>query len=698
MDYVEGGNLAALVREKPLPAKRAAGYVKTIAEAIHYAHEQGILHRDLKPSNVLIDSSDQPHVTDFGLAKRMQKESFLTVTGDVMGSPNFMPPEQAGAKGVKAGRYSDVYSLGGILFYLVTGRPPFVAENVAETLHHVLNTEPVSPRLLNPSVPQDIATICLKCLEKEPAKRYQTAHQLADELNRFRNDEPIHARPTTRTERAWRWCRRRPALAGALAIALLAVATSTLFGVQARRAEQGRLAERRQNAIDKALTMAWSGDLDGTEQSIREAEVAGVSVGELRMLRGSVAMHRGDYHQAVQELEQAWKLSPKSVAVCSMLIKAYSLLGQWDKAQPMFATLDRLELKTPEDFLFRGSLDTLVDPAHGMAALDEAVRRRPTGVARLHRGSARASLAQDTAKIEDAEAALSDVQAAMALLPSNAEVTALSLKTHLIAAGIYEEHRLAEKRAAAWRQAEADAIALEKHPENQAALVARAMYLKHLGNDWTPLEKLRGGLSAITNRMLDYFEIVSLYHRGAYQTASERLHPDANRTDAGSDYMRGYVLAELPDGPQLARQEVQRLWERNPSTWDMVAIQTTLCLLGRREEAINLCRQARARSSPVPSWRREWYRQLLDFSCGDLSEANLLKAAGASRYCQCEAHFFIGMAKLGEGDRVAAREHFRTSVATRVFTYFDYDWSHAFLVRMERDPNWPPWIPVKPEL
>ncbi len=200
MDYVEGGNLASLVREKPLPAKRAAGYVKTIAEAIHYAHEQGILHRDLKPSNVLIDHADQPHVTDFGLAKRMTKESFLTVTGDVMGSPNFMPPEQAGAKGGKAGRYSDVYSLGGILFYLVTGRPPFLSDTVAETMHHVLNTEPVSPRLLNPSVPQDIATICLKCLEKEPAKRYQTAQQMADDLGRFLRDEPLLAPATAWTD------------------------------------------------------------------------------------------------------------------------------------------------------------------------------------------------------------------------------------------------------------------------------------------------------------------------------------------------------------------------------------------------------------------------------------------------------------------------------------------------------------------
>ncbi len=192
MDYVAGRTLADLVRDAPLPAKRAAAYVKKIAEAIHYAHEQGILHRDLKPSNILIDEHDEPRITDFGLAKRMQKESFLTVTGQVLGSPNFMPPEQAGGGG-KAGHYSDVYGLGAILFYLVTGRPPFVAPTLAELLHQVRNLEPVSPRLLQASVPEDAAFVCLKCLEKEPARRYPTARLLADELDRFLGDEPVLA-------------------------------------------------------------------------------------------------------------------------------------------------------------------------------------------------------------------------------------------------------------------------------------------------------------------------------------------------------------------------------------------------------------------------------------------------------------------------------------------------------------------------
>jgi len=340
MDYVEGTNLAALVREKPLPAKRAAAYVKTIAEAIHYAHEQGILHRDLKPSNVLIDSNDQPRVTDFGLAKRMQKESFLTVTGDVMGSPNFMPPEQAGyrssrreeartrniedgnpkpegdeslvtsaATKARAGRYSDVYGLGAILFYLVTGRPPFVAENVAETLHQVLNNEPVSPRLLNPSVPQDIATICLKCLEKEPPKRYQTAQQLADELNRFLNGEPVRARPVSYLEKTWRWCRRKPVVAslGTVTILLLlAVAVGSPIAAwridrERQRAEKGELAARQK---------AYASDMSLAQQSLKLN-----NLGRARRLLDRHRPQPGEEDLRGWEWRYLWRLTRSSALV-----------------------------------------------------------------------------------------------------------------------------------------------------------------------------------------------------------------------------------------------------------------------------------------------------------------------------------------------------------------------------------------------
>jgi eukaryotic-like serine/threonine-protein kinase len=227
MDFVQGRSLAEIVREGSLPAQRAARYVRIVATAIHYAHEQGILHRDLKPSNVLVDGNDEPRVTDFGLAKRLHGDFGLTVTGQVLGSPNFMPPEQTGAWQAKVGPQSDVYGLGAILYHLLTGRPPFQAETIAEILRQLRDQELVSPRLLNPSLPRDLETICLKCLEKEPAKRYVSAQALACELQRFLENVPIQARPVSWIAKAWRWCQRKPAFAGlsaATVILVLAVA------------------------------------------------------------------------------------------------------------------------------------------------------------------------------------------------------------------------------------------------------------------------------------------------------------------------------------------------------------------------------------------------------------------------------------------------------------------------------------------
>src|SRR5882672_3242888 len=182
MDFVEGLTLAQLVAKGLPSARQAATYLKTIAEAIHFAHERNVLHRDLKPSNILIDSAtDQPRVTDFGLAKRLEAETDLTLSGQVLGSPNFMSPEQATAKRGAVGKHSDIYSLGAILYYSLTGRPPFQGETLTDVLLQVANNDPLAPHLLTPRVPRDLETICLKCLEKEPSARYQTAQDLADD-------------------------------------------------------------------------------------------------------------------------------------------------------------------------------------------------------------------------------------------------------------------------------------------------------------------------------------------------------------------------------------------------------------------------------------------------------------------------------------------------------------------------------------
>jgi tRNA A-37 threonylcarbamoyl transferase component Bud32 len=193
MDFVEGQNLAEMIRESPLSAERAARYVQAIGLAIQYAHEQGKLHRDLKPSNIIIDPQNQVRVTDFGLARSIECSSELTGTGQVLGTPSYMPPEQAAGRSGAIGPASDVYSLGAILYELLTGRPPFRAENALDTLMQVLEADPAPPKLLNPTIPDDLQTICLKCLEKDPRLRYTTARHLADDLGRYLAGEPISA-------------------------------------------------------------------------------------------------------------------------------------------------------------------------------------------------------------------------------------------------------------------------------------------------------------------------------------------------------------------------------------------------------------------------------------------------------------------------------------------------------------------------
>jgi WD40 repeat protein len=226
--------------------------LKTVAEAVHYAHEHGILHRDLKPSNVLLDAEDQPHVTDFGLAKRVSGGTEATLSAQTLGSPNYMPPEQAATDHGKISRRSDVYALGAMLYHALTGRPPFVGGTLAETLSAVLHAEPVRPRLLTPSVPADLETICLKCLEKDSTRRYPTAKEFADELGCWLRGEPILARPVSRVERLWRWCRRKPVIATlgtATALLLLAVAIgSPIAAFRIERARQ--LAEQNRYVAD----------------------------------------------------------------------------------------------------------------------------------------------------------------------------------------------------------------------------------------------------------------------------------------------------------------------------------------------------------------------------------------------------------------------------------------------------------------
>ncbi len=260
MDYIAGHNLAEMTREHPLAARQAATYIQKVAEAVHYAHERGIIHRDLKSSNILVDEHDEPHVTDFGLAKRIAGDVSLTEETRVLGTPSFMPPEQAEARRGELGPPSDVYSLGATLYDLLTGRPPFRGDSPLATVHMVSKSEPVPPRMLNPTIPRDLETICLKCLEKEPGRRYAAAAELAQDLQRYLHGVPILARPVTRAERCWRWCRRNPVVAGLAACVLITLVTGMIVSghFAANAAERAREAFSESGRANAQATLAKS--------------------------------------------------------------------------------------------------------------------------------------------------------------------------------------------------------------------------------------------------------------------------------------------------------------------------------------------------------------------------------------------------------------------------------------------------------
>src|SRR5213080_4862103 len=226
MKFVEGGQLDEVVRRTPMSIRQAVELIAKVARTVHYAHEHRILHRDIKPGNILLDAKGEPHLTDFGLARLVESESTVTRTMEVLGTPSYMAPEQAVGNNSAVSSVTDVYGLGAVLYQLLTGHPPFAGGTTFETIKLLLDTEPRQPRLLNPKIDRDLSTICLKCLEKDPKRRYTSALALAEDLERWLKHEPIQARHTGIFARGKKWVQRNPtsALLVASLVALVAAA------------------------------------------------------------------------------------------------------------------------------------------------------------------------------------------------------------------------------------------------------------------------------------------------------------------------------------------------------------------------------------------------------------------------------------------------------------------------------------------
>jgi tetratricopeptide (TPR) repeat protein len=670
-----------------------ARMVADVADALYHAHQSGVLHRDIKPSNLLLSPDGRLSVNDFGLARVLEQPG-VTMTGEFVGTPAYTSPEQVAGGRIPVDHRTDVYSLGATLYELLTLRPPFVADRRDQLLAMVVQKDPVPPRRVNPKVPVDLETVCLKAMEKDPDRRYQSARDLADDLRRYVNRFAIRARRAGPVTKLRKWAKRNPALTAALAGLLLLALAVGFFAYQARRAEQERLAERRQQAIDQALVAALGGDFVAADKATREAEVLGAHPGWVRMLQGLVELHRGDPRRAMEQLRQAVDLMPDSVAARAMLLWARANTGEWlDLLEDELAALERLRPVTAEDYLFLGSLQAAKHPAAAVRTLDEAIARRKSGVALLTRAWARSRLASDTGTPVDAEEAVDDARAAQAMLGDTPYVLVMSLAVHDEAAAAYRRTGRADRRAEHVARGEELAARLEPYRDRDVALIARGYFFWEKGDDGAALAEWRRA-SERGSGLATKLHVWGLYRRGEFRQALRVCEAAAGEGRASPvEVERLYVFAELdPAAARTAYREVARRPRPDkvplhPTLWYACAAR----LLGDNSAADDLIRPLRDSIHRLPGLE-PWCDALIAYNCGERTDEQLLAAAGASRWARCEGHHHVALRRLAAGSRAAAREHFRQSVATHVFAQYELAWSRAFLDRMENDDTWPPWV------
>jgi tetratricopeptide (TPR) repeat protein len=506
LEFVDGGTLFGQLDGAPLPERRAAGLIETLARAMHHAHGQGIVHRDLKPGNILLTADGTPKVTDFGLAKRLDSDHGPTQTGSIMGTPSYMAPEQAAGRLHDIGPLTDVYSLGAILYELLTGRPPFRAASPLDTLQQVLALEPVPPRRLQLDVPRDLEILCLKCLEKEPKKRYRSAGALADDLHRYLEGEPIAARPVGALERGLKWARRRPAVAALYAVS--AAAALGLLGLTGWHYVDLRA------TLDDARTN-WHREEEQRRDDEARFRRAEQERREAERLAGVRAEAEGLVAAGEQDIDQEdWPAAKTRLLAALARLEAEPKLAELHgRAADLLAKNNRLEALRQEvrgqyerfqarydDALYHGTLFTGVDVPANLKACQAAARE----------ALALYGIAEDgTAGPVFPERYLSDAE--------KADVTARCYDLLLVLAEAVAQP-LPGEPATARRGQTAQALALLDRANRlgvttQAYHLRRSDYLARLGKQEEAEAERRRAREVVPANANDYFLVGDVYYR-----------------------------------------------------------------------------------------------------------------------------------------------------------------------------------------
>ncbi len=672
-----------------------ARMIADVADALDYAHKQGVIHRDMKPSNLLLSPEGRLSIADFGLA-RMLEQPGMTMTGEFVGTPAYMSPEQITAGRVPVNHRTDVYSLGATLYELLTLQRPFPGERRDQVLAQILQKEPPRPRRVNKKIPHDLETICLKAMDKDPDRRYQTAGQMADDLRRYVNRFAIKARRAGPVERLRKWARRQPGLAAGLMVALFA---GVIAGVSVWRADVAG-DEVRDYAVQKALVAVMRGEFGEARDAISETERHDVSPGQLEMLRGLVAAYEGRETDAIKHLKEAVNLLPtsESATVRGLLVLVYESAGQGANELRALEDLKPVDPITQTDYLFKGAAIGKWDPQRGLRLLDQAVvgkKNSTSAVARLLRAATRMALAHDERNPLLADLAIEDVKRARGFFDDSSPVALVDgCWIHQLGAAVYEVAGQAPNQQLALDQARLDAAAASAYPNLPGALHARWNYFWNYGQRDGTLEEMRPFRWDKNFPSIGACYATSLYWRGSNEDLQEALGVlEEHEGSPVADLVRCCILAEEDPDEALKFYDIVAAGEL--AGYHRLRSYSLLLLLGQKHRLTSEVQREQEQSIDLPPHRKAFFNDLLSFCEGKLPEDQLQKAVDSSRssWDRCLGHYFMGLSRLADRDRKGAEKQFEKAVETRAIGWVHYNLAIIFLERIKRNPQWPAWIP-----
>lgn len=662
-----------------------------VADGLFYAHNKEIIHRDVKPSNLLIGSTGRLHLSDFGLA-RLSQEPSLTRTGECVGTPLYMAPEQVSAGDDPVDHRVDVYAMGATLYELLTLRPPFIAESREKVLAQITSKEPIPPRRLNRRVPRDLQTICLKALEKDPDQRYQSAGDMASDLRSYVNRFSISARRSGPFSRISKWAQRHPGLSLVIMVATVLATATLLVSLRAQWLHARWSATKQQEVFESALMAALEGKVEDAKDLVDEAVSLGAPLERIHLLEGQVELMMSNHEAARQHFEKSAAKLPNSVTAQSLLAFCLLRSQEYDRGEDLVEKIKTLKPQSVEDYLYKARAEKFLNLKTAAATLEIALTlERKSLVARLIRGEVQTSRAMDYADPEIAQTALGDYSMAQEFLGATPLVSTRYMTSLLVASTAFELHEMHDEREKVLQiaaQVAADLSTLE----TTSAYRMRALYFDYIGDVEKSLKEWRK-----IRHSTVLFQAVTLFREGRFNEAKRicDIFTESSTPDRMMDFIQTLILSATID----SRSDFENAFRLNVDAslalspiHELLTVYTMSCLRGdvelARRQALRLKKLDR-----FPLFLRRWYGNIEAYTCDEISADQLIESAEGSRRKLCEAYYYIAITELAVGNREAALKFFQESTVLRIFNFYEHHLSLAIAEQMKRDPTWPAWIP-----